>query len=81
MADGGHGLVLMMMMTKPCSRSGVGFQEEKGIAVCGLVAANDWISNRWFWKMLTMEDICYLEHHGGELVVVQDKRLQLECRR
>ena len=81
MADGGYGLVLMMMMmmTKPCSRSGVGFQEEKGIAVCGSVAANDWISNRW--KMLTMEDICYLEHHGGELVVVQDKRLQLKCRR
>ena len=81
MADGGHGLVLMMMMmmTKPCSRSGVGFQGEKGIAVCDSVAANDWISNRW--KMLTMEDICYLEHHGGELVVVQDKRLQLKCRR
>ena len=73
--------MMTMMMTTPCSRSEVCFQAEKGIGVSGSAAAqgfnDDNDDNDAEEEGTGVGCFGYLKHHSRQLVIVQDKWLQL----
>ena len=47
---------MLIIMTRPCSRSEVGFQEEKGIAVFGSVAAEGFVKHNHDYSIIGDDD-------------------------